>query len=74
MHRHMHGEVVVADNTHPEPDPVAGGPVIRTATDLSTALVDTFLANGDAGDDAANSDLVAELRQWQRGTGRRIGD
>lgn len=63
----------MAHNTHPEPDPAAGGPVIRTAADLSTALVDTFLANGDTGDDAANSDLVAQLRQWQRRTGRRIG-
>lgn len=57
----------------PEPDRTAGGRVIRTAGDLSTALAETFLANGHTGDDAANSDLVVAVRQWQRATGARLG-
>ncbi|MGH3504437.1 MAG: hypothetical protein ACRDQA_26595 [Nocardioidaceae bacterium] len=41
-------------------------PVITNATDLSDALQRHFLANADAGDNATNDDLVAQLVAWRR--------
>ncbi|WP_158559848.1 hypothetical protein [Prauserella sp. PE36] len=40
--------------------------VIRTPEDLAAALTELFLANADAGNDAANDELTAQLREQAR--------
>ncbi|MGH3873424.1 MAG: hypothetical protein ACRDSR_18260 [Pseudonocardiaceae bacterium] len=42
--------------------PVPAGPLI-SADAAARALLECFLTNADRGDNAANDDLVAELRQ-----------
>lgn len=49
-----------------EQTPDVPDPVIRTREDLADALTARFLANSDAGDDAANDDLVEQFSQWKR--------
>jgi hypothetical protein len=41
--------------------------VIHTLDDLAAALTERFLANADAGRDAANDELVKQFGEWKRG-------
>lgn len=41
-------------------------PVITTRDELRDALARRFLANANAGDDAANDALVTDLATWRR--------
>ncbi|NKQ59041.1 hypothetical protein HFP15_39985 [Amycolatopsis sp. K13G38] len=41
-------------------------PVIRTPQDLAEALTEKFLSNADAGNNAANDEMISQLREWKR--------
>lgn len=42
--------------------------VIRTLEDLAAALTERFLENADAGEHAANDEMIAQLADWRRST------
>lgn len=61
----MHLEPSSPDSS--PPDPAANEDrIICTAEDLTTALVDTFLANAEKGHNAANDALIQQLARRQR--------
>lgn len=65
---HSHPPIAGVDMGHESGQPPAkpGERVITTEAELRAALAETFLGNADAGDHAANDELIAALRAWRR--------
>lgn len=49
------------------PQPSGGDPVISTPDDLASALAEHFVNNAEAGNHAANDEMVEQILKWKRG-------